>query len=246
MGAAIERSFHDLQRIVLPVLADHCEVPILWRGYKRICGPQDSGVTPAEAAGRVIRALGLAPTSAVTAPVPSPNVETKEEAVERGKGLYAQQRYEETLDAFDHALALDPQFARAWNNKGITLLRLGRYEEALASFEQTLNIDPQSAQTWNNIGITLDNLKRYEEALITYDHVVTLVPQNAAAWYDQGMALDRLKRYEEALAAYNRALTLDTQFARAWDGKITMLYVLDRANEARLVRKLRDVTLTAH
>ena len=42
-------------------------------------------------------------------------------------------RQEEALASFDHALALQPEDANAWNNRGNVLRELGRGEEALAS-----------------------------------------------------------------------------------------------------------------
>ena len=39
-------------------------------------------------------------------------------------------RYDEALAAYDRALALDPKYAFAWNNKGIALRALGREAEA--------------------------------------------------------------------------------------------------------------------
>ena len=42
-------------------------------------------------------------------------------------------RYKEALAAYDRALALDPNDADAWNNKGIVLRALGRTAEAEAA-----------------------------------------------------------------------------------------------------------------
>ena len=129
VNAAIRLADHDAQRIILPVVAERCDIPLFWRGYKRINGPDDGGLTAQEAAGRVIRALALAPAGAAVAPAPVAKTETKKEAFERGNGLYAQKRFTEALAAYDRALALDPQFALAWNNKIALLRRLGRTVE---------------------------------------------------------------------------------------------------------------------
>lgn len=50
--------------------------------------------------------------------------------------------YEEALVALDCALALDPNDADAWSNKGTELGSLGRYEEALTTFDRALALDP--------------------------------------------------------------------------------------------------------
>ncbi|MBI4189704.1 MAG: tetratricopeptide repeat protein, partial [Betaproteobacteria bacterium] len=40
-------------------------------------------------------------------------------------------RYKEAILAYERALAIDPNDATAWNNKGAALLHLKRYEEAM-------------------------------------------------------------------------------------------------------------------
>ncbi|RMF28848.1 MAG: tetratricopeptide repeat protein, partial [Candidatus Nitrosothermus koennekii] len=57
--------------------------------------------------------------------------------------------YKEALEAFDKAIAIDPNFADAWNNKGVALAKLKRYEEALEAFDKALEINPKFAEAKN-------------------------------------------------------------------------------------------------
>lgn len=61
-----------------------------------------------------------------------------------GNGLaaYMQKNYTQALGYFDEAIATDPDFSKAWSNRGLTLIALGRYGEAADSFNRTLEIDP--------------------------------------------------------------------------------------------------------
>lgn len=61
---------------------------------------------------------------------------------EEGNNLYRQNKYQEALEKYDEALALDPAFAIAWYNKGLIHNKLGQYAEALAYLEKALLIDP--------------------------------------------------------------------------------------------------------
>jgi tetratricopeptide (TPR) repeat protein len=49
-----------------------------------------------------------------------------------GNILYSQDKYDEAVKAYDEAIRLNPQFAMAWNNKGVALKSLGRTAEANA------------------------------------------------------------------------------------------------------------------
>ena len=50
------------------------------------------------------------------------------------------ERYEEALVAYDKAIALQPEDAESWRNRGAVLSELQRYEEAIASLSQAISI----------------------------------------------------------------------------------------------------------
>jgi tetratricopeptide (TPR) repeat protein len=52
-------------------------------------------------------------------------------------------RYDEALEAFDHALSLDESFVPAWDGKAWALGILGKREEALTAVNRALQLDPQ-------------------------------------------------------------------------------------------------------
>ncbi len=68
-------------------------------------------------------------------PAPTPQ-KTKEQWLEEGNALDDLKRYEEALAAYEQALRLDPNFAFAYYNKGVTLERLGRKREAQQAYER--------------------------------------------------------------------------------------------------------------
>jgi hypothetical protein len=61
MSAAM--TLHDQQpeRIVLPVVAETCDIPLLWSNYTWLSGPGNGGLPAFEAAKKVAEALGLPP-----------------------------------------------------------------------------------------------------------------------------------------------------------------------------------------
>lgn len=57
--AAISLHDSEAERIVLPIMAQPCEVPLLWREYRWLSGPNDAGLAPTEAVRELVRTLGL-------------------------------------------------------------------------------------------------------------------------------------------------------------------------------------------
>ena len=52
-------------------------------------------------------------------------------------------RYDEALEAFEHALLLNQKYVPAWDGKAWALGILGRREEALVAVKKALELDPE-------------------------------------------------------------------------------------------------------
>ena len=62
-------------------------------------------------------------------------------------------RIDEALEAFDRAIALQPDSHLAWLAKGMSLVDQQRWDEALPVLQETLEHHPDSAQAWYGLGI---------------------------------------------------------------------------------------------
>ena len=63
-------------------------------------------------------------------------------------------RHDDALADFDQAIRLKPDFAKAYNNRGIAKDTLGRHDDALADFDQAIRLRPDFAEAYYNRGIT--------------------------------------------------------------------------------------------
>lgn len=111
------------------------------------------------------------------------------------------------LAAFDTVLAIQPEHAVAWSNRGNALHLLDRYEEALASNDQALAIDPHHVDAWHNRALILADLERFEEALACYDRVLALQPDHLLAIGNRGVTLHVLGRMREAIDCFTQVQT---------------------------------------
>lgn len=73
-------------------------------------------------------------------------------------------RYNESLDYFDSALAIDQNFTEAWVAKGVALHNMKHYDEAIENYDEALALSPTDAGIWHIKGITLRDWGKPEEA----------------------------------------------------------------------------------
>ena len=109
-------------------------------------------------------------------------------------------RYEEAVSAYDQVLALNPDDANAWFNKGHALLKLERYKEALSAYDHASPLDANGGGVSYIRGVTLTKLKRYEEAISACDQALAINPSLSAAQGTKSFALQELKRHKAALS----------------------------------------------
>ena len=64
-------------------------------------------------------------------------------------------RTDEALASYDRALALKPDYAEAFYNRGNALQELKRTDEAVASYDRALALKPDYAEAHSNRGVAL-------------------------------------------------------------------------------------------
>jgi tetratricopeptide (TPR) repeat protein len=156
----------------------------------------------------------------------------------RGNALASQEKYNESLQAFDKAIELNSENAPyAWTGKGDALLASGRYDEAIIAYDRALELYPEFADAGiahaqKGKGDSLTKLGKREEALAAYgeavgasDKAITAFnnatpldkaisftfdpyPLDQMFWIDRGSALKALGRGSEADAAFAEASEL--------------------------------------
>ncbi|MGB3135987.1 MAG: tetratricopeptide repeat protein [Nodosilinea sp.] len=94
----------------------------------------------------------------------------------RGCTLCEQNQFDQALDTFDQALALDGSYCTAWNNRANALCGLNRQAEALAAYDKAVALNAQYHQAWFNRGKLLTDMGAYGNAVESYNRAIALKP----------------------------------------------------------------------
>jgi Tfp pilus assembly protein PilF len=121
--------------------------------------------------------------------------------------------------SFELALLLDPGYADARLNLGISLAEMGRWQEAATQYRKALTLPALSAESVarQNLGLALYHLRAYEEAESELRFAISLDPRMEAAYYNLGLVLVATGRRADARAAFQhvRDTAPQTPFGRA-------------------------------
>jgi len=121
------------------------------------------------------------------------------------------ERYEESNQALDLAMAIDERFSSAYFSKARNLLIAGKYPEAISCYEETIAFDGPQAVTYSFIGECHEKMEQYEQALINYDQSIALDPEWVDAWIGRGVVKDLQGKLPEAMVALQHAVRLSPE-----------------------------------
>jgi tetratricopeptide (TPR) repeat protein len=113
------------------------------------------------------------------------------------------------IDAFERALAGQPDDAALAFNAAFTLQRAGEHAPAMVLMQRVLDLDPKFDRAWYGMGLSLAHDGRYEEAVLKFREAARLQPLNPYAGYHLAAVLFKLGRREEMLAQYERVKGFD-------------------------------------
>jgi tetratricopeptide (TPR) repeat protein len=118
-------------------------------------------------------------------------------------------RWDEAVEAYRRVVAIDPDYAAAWNNLGLLHHRLGHYGEARTAYESALRADGRCAEAAYNLGSLFEDLGELLASIQQYRVALSVSPDYADAHFNLAGVLDRSGRREEAARHWRRYLELD-------------------------------------
>lgn len=80
-------------------------------------------------------------------------------------------QFVEAFQTYDKALAINPECADCYNDRGLSLFYLGDPISALESFDKAIAIDPEFTHAWLSKGFVLTSEGRYQEAVAPLEKV---------------------------------------------------------------------------
>jgi tetratricopeptide (TPR) repeat protein len=138
-----------------------------------------------------------------------------------------QGNYQEALADYDRAIALNPNYANAYYNRGLLkVLKLNDPQGALADFDQVITLNPNLAEAYVNRGFLKRNeLNDFQGALTDYNRAIALNPNDDLAYNNRGnLKYQKLNDPQGALADYDRAITINPNHADAHAGRGFLRY----------------------
>ncbi|NLQ07023.1 SUMF1/EgtB/PvdOfamily nonheme iron enzyme, partial [Cylindrospermopsis raciborskii LB2897] len=120
---------------------------------------------------------------------------------------------------FNHALNINPNYAQAYNNRGIVRYELGDHQGAMEDFNHALNINPDYAQAYNNRGIVRTCLGERQLAIEDFSQATIIAYNYTESYINKGYARYELGSRQKAIEDFNQALNINPNYAQAYNNR---------------------------
>jgi tetratricopeptide (TPR) repeat protein len=115
----------------------------------------------------------------------------------------------QAIEAYEHALSIDPQKVDALLNCGTLCYEEGNLKKAAEYFMRALQVDPGNALAHFNLGSVLEEVGRLEAARLHLRNAVRLDPSYPDAHYNLAFVCEKLGAHNEAQRHWQAYVTLD-------------------------------------
>lgn len=116
--------------------------------------------------------------------------------------------YPAAIALLNRTIALCPDSATDYNNRGLMYYRDGKITEALKDLSLALEIEPTLDSAYNNRANCYAAKGDLAQAIADYDTALDLNPANIRAWINQGIAFRELRMYDLALENFDITLII--------------------------------------
>ncbi|MDJ0899544.1 MAG: tetratricopeptide repeat protein [Xenococcus sp. MO_188.B8] len=128
------------------------------------------------------------------------------------KETLAQGNYAVAIAIMNELLALHPNSAVYYNNRGLIYLHNNQLTEAIEDLTHALEINPNLDQAYNNRANCYAAQGDLIAAIADYDLSLEINPSNIRTWINQGITFRELGSFDLAIKNFDIALILGNSF----------------------------------
>ncbi|HEY1872152.1 MAG TPA: tetratricopeptide repeat protein, partial [Chitinophagaceae bacterium] len=116
------------------------------------------------------------------------------DAYNKGNDFLRQENYKDAAPWFQKAVAIDSEFAFAWDNLGICYRKAGEYDKAIVAYKNSLRVDPRGKTPLQNLAVVYQIQNKPDEAMATYNDILKYYPGDPETYYGIGLVYYSVKK----------------------------------------------------
>lgn len=150
----------------------------------------------------------------------------------KGFILYEQGRHQESLEFFIKAIAIKPDYTRAYINLANSYMALNDYPAALKTTEDALKQSPEDYNLLTKKAFISSKMENYDQAIKFYKMAIAREPENMSGYLSLSECYYFLKDYDSGIKIMDEALTREPENYMLLNNKGYFLFLKGNYSEA--------------
>ncbi|MFZ1322911.1 MAG: tetratricopeptide repeat protein [Ignavibacteria bacterium] len=146
--------------------------------------------------------------------------------------LSDQEKYEESINMYENALEIDPNFTDAISGWAYSLFEMNKFEESEEMYKKALKTDPDDSYTYYYYAMLKEKTKSFSEADSLYKKAVSLDANNFEAANDYSNFLISQNRISDAKISLKNILRIRPDNSQAYFNLGILNYIENKPEES--------------
>ena len=147
-------------------------------------------------------------------------------AFQQGNVFVMLGQIDSAIEAYSHAIELNPINADAYLNRGAACYDKGHFDRAIENFNMAMQLKPDYANAYYNRGSAYDGKGDVDRAIEDFNTAIQLKPDYADACNNRGVAYGNKDNFDCAIVDYTKAIDMKPDYANAYYNRgITWLHL---------------------
>ncbi len=149
-----------------------------------------------------------------------------------GNEALSNKDYDEAINLYTQSINADPNFASAYNNRGVAKVEDGRPHEAILDYNRAIEIDGTYDDAIFNRIYALEEVGRIDDAFQDLIQLEKNYADSAYIHFYKGLLLTKLKEYEQGKVSFRKAIQLDSTNSETYVNFATLLYFQNKLDSS--------------
>ena len=123
---------------------------------------------------------------------------------QNGMALIDSEDYDNAIQAFNRALDISPDFADAYEKRGMIWYYKRDFDKASKDYQKALEINPENVGAYNDFGVIHNDNGNYLEARECFDKALELDPGLISAYSNRAVSWKNLGAVDQAITDHDR------------------------------------------
>ncbi len=136
-----------------------------------------------------------------------------------GRALSAEGKIEESINHYNQAIRLKPDYANAYFNRAIAHANLGQKERAIEDYNQVIRLKHDYALAYYNRGFVYHASGQYQNSVKDFSETLRLRPDYIPAYFNRAMVYSSIGQHTLALEDYSEIIRLQPDDGVAYNNR---------------------------